>query len=303
MHNGKIWVESEYGKGTKFTFTIPIAKEVIPEVIPKVIPEVIPEVIPLSKPALSDIKGIDTKNNILVIEDDEKASRLLKYYLEEAGYSVFVASNGNDAIEITKRIHPKVITLDILLPGKDGWEILQELKTDPITENIPVIIVSMLDNKELGYSLDADDYFVKPVDRDKLIQRINELSLIIHKEIQKDILIIDDDPKSVKLTASVLEDSGYEVLKAYSGREGIEVARTQKPGLIILDLLMPEVSGFEVVDELRKSDTTKDIPIIVLTAKDLTKEDMDTLNGHIKELMTKAHFNQNELLREIKKYL
>jgi DNA-binding response OmpR family regulator/two-component sensor histidine kinase len=294
MQNGKIWVESEYGKGSKFIFTVPIAKEVIPEVIPKVIP--------INKPALPDIKEIDTKINVLVVEDDEKASRLLKYYLEPEGYNVFIASNGNDAIQMAKEIHPKVITLDILLPDKDGWEILKELKTNPETENIPVIIVSMLDNKDLGYSLDADDYFVKPVDKNKLLQKIKELSSIKY-ESNGTILIIDDDPKSVRLTASILEDSGYNVLKTYGGKEGIELAKTQKPQLIILDLLMPELSGFEVVEQLRSDVITKNVPIIVLTAKDLTKEDTDILNGHIKKLMMKTNFDKKELIREIKKHI
>jgi DNA-binding response OmpR family regulator len=292
MHKGKIWAESEYAKGSKFTFTVPIAKEVIP----KVIPEVIPKVIPTTKLNLSE-------NKILVVEDDEKASKLIKYYLEEQGYSTYIISSGDEVVKLAKEIRPKIITLDMFLPGKDGWEVLKELKEEPATENIPVIIISMLDNKEVGYTLNADDYFVKPVDKNKFLQKIKELNSV--KKIKQDgtVLVIDDDPMSVKLTSSILEDSGYKVLKAYGGKEGIEIAKEKNPQLIILDLMMPEMTGFDVLDELKKYNETKDIPVIVLTARDLTKEDMKVLDGRIKQLMTKGSFDKKDFLGEIKKYL
>jgi len=244
----------------------------------------------------------DSENIILVIEDDEKARRLLKYYLEREHYTVIFASDGEDAIELAKKFKPKVITLDILLPHRDGWEILRDLRMDTETEAIPVIIVSMLDNKDLGYSLDADDYFVKPVDKDKLLLRIKELSGIQHGT-PNTILIIDDDPKSVKLTSKILEDAGESVLKAFSGREGLDILKHHKPDLIILDLMMPEMSGFEVVDELRRDEATKEIPVFVLTAKEITKEDREALDGHIKRLMTKGNFDKKTLIYEIKKCL
>ncbi len=293
MHGGTIWAESEYGKGSRFTFTIQEASALAEVVQPVKVQKEIPKT----------EKVIPVKDNIvLVIEDDEKACRLMKYYLEREGYGVIFASNGDDAIELAKQHHPKVITLDILLPHKDGWEILTDLRSDPETESIPVIIVSMLDNKDLGYSFEADDYFVKPVDKDKLLSRIRDLSGKKHG-LHDVVLVIDDDPKSVKLAACILEEAGEKVLKAYSGLEGIQLAISERPSLIILDLMMPEMSGFEVVDVLRKDERTKDIPIIVLTAKEITREDREILDGHIKKLMTKANFDKKTLIMEIKKCL
>lgn len=292
MHGGTIWAESEYGKGSRFTFTLQEASS-LAEVVQSVVvqPEHKTEVV---RPV--------TDNIVLVIEDDEKARRLMKYYLEREGFSVIFADNGENAVDLAKKHRPKVITLDILLPKKDGWEILTDLRSDPETDSIPVIIVSMLDNKDLGYSFDADDYFVKPVDKDKLIHRIRELSGRKHGENEV-VLIIDDDPKSVKLTARILEEAGEKVLKAYSGRVGIDLAKKEHPSLIILDLMMPEMTGFEVVDELRKDQQTADIPIIVLTAKEITREDRELLDGHIKKLITKANFDKKTLIKEIKKCL
>lgn len=295
MHGGTIWAESEYGKGSVFSFTLQCASAHLPA-------EVVTRTVVKEIPVKKEEPLPDTENIILVIEDDEKARRLLKYYLEREHYAVIFASDGEDAIELAKKYKPKVITLDILLPHRDGWEILRDLRLDKETESIPVIIVSMLDNKDLGYSLDADDYFVKPVDKDKLLARIKELSNLQHGA-PNTILIIDDDPKSVKLTAKILEDAGENVLKAFSGREGLDLIGKHKPDLIILDLMMPEMSGFEVVDILRRDDNTKDIPVFVLTAKEITKEDREALDGHIKRLMTKGNFDKQILIYEIKKCL
>jgi DNA-binding response OmpR family regulator len=293
MHGGTIWADSELGKGSRFTFTMQESSSLA---------EIVQPVHIVKEQTRIVESKTDAGNIILVIEDDEKACRLMKYYLEREGYTVVFASNGNNAIALAKQHKPKVITLDIMLPDKDGWEILTDLRSDPETETIPVIIVSMLDNKDLGYSFEADDYFVKPVDKDKLLHRIKDLSGKKHG-LDDVVLIIDDDPKSVKLAACILEEAGEKVLKAYNGKDGLEIARNEKPALIILDLMMPEMSGFEVVAELRKDDRTKDIPIIVLTAKDITREDRQALNGHIKKLMTKASFDKKTLIKEIKRCL
>jgi len=198
------------------------------------------------------------------------------------------------------RIRPEVITLDVFLPDKDGWEVLRDLKSDPEVGHIPVIIVSILDNKELGFSLDADDYFVKPVDKNALLRRIGRLCT--QKEAGE-ILVVDDDPAAVKWIASLLEDTGYSVLKAGDGMEGIALAVERRPALIILDLMMPQISGFEVVEALRAREETREIPILIVTAKDLTQEEIEILDDHIKRIMAKGTFQKQELLREIRKYM
>jgi CheY-like chemotaxis protein len=237
------------------------------------------------------------------VEDEKQASELLTFYLEEGGYQVAHAFDGVEAIEKAKKLKPSAITLDIILPKKDGLEVLQELKSLPETKNIPIIIISIVDNKELGLSLGAADYLVKPIDQTELIHRLQSYGLTAKLGKALHILVVDDNPQDVELLTTILEPEGFKVTKAYGGREGINLAIQKSPDAIILDLLMPEVNGFEVVQRLKAHPKAKDIPIFIYTAKNITEEDRRMLSDYVVSIKEKGRCSREELLSDVRKAL
>ena len=174
------------------------------------------------------------------------------------------------------------VILDILLPEIDGWEVLTRLKENPVTRNIPVVVVSVLDNPALGRALGAIDYFVKPVDGRALLSRLEQYTFMAKpKRSEVRVLVVDDEVANIELAASLLEPAGFTVLKAGGGQEGIDLARSQHPNLVLLDLMMPGLNGFDVVEALRSDPETRTIPIMVLTAKTLTDSEKSALNGQV----------------------
>jgi CheY-like chemotaxis protein len=236
----------------------------------------------------------------LIVEDVPQAGALLKMYIESAGYRVEVARNGVEAVDMAKRLHPSVITLDLMLPVKDGWQVLKELKRHPLCRHIPIIIVSIIDEKNIGFSLGAVDYFVKPVNKEELVQAIDRVHLLPRQD-QKcpTVLVIDDDRAATDLVQVILENEGYHVLKAYQGKDGVEIAARERPDLIILDLIMPEVSGFNVAYQLKQIPATRSIPIIVLTSMEMDEDTQLQLGTYVSGLMSKSSFTKKDLLREI----
>ncbi|MBZ0158187.1 MAG: response regulator [Alphaproteobacteria bacterium] len=299
LHGGEIAVESEENVGSRFTFIIPLFDGVVAGE-------------PLRRPfrpveefPAQDVEVVKSKRSksplILVVEDDPSTSEVLTLYLAQAGYRIAHAYSGIEAVHRIKELKPFAVLLDVMLPEKDGWEILQEVKSDPETKDIPVIISSVIDNRELGFALGASDYLVKPVDRTTLLKKLQELSFDT-KKVRKSvtILCIDDNQEVLELLTSILEPAGYNVITSGSGQEGIDKAASCKPDLIILDLMMPEVDGFEVVQKLKDSPVTDDIPIFILTAKDLSVEDRLRLAGKIESFVQKSHFTKEDLLEYIK---
>ena len=294
LHGGSIWVDSEFGKGSSFTFRIPVAPE-LPSLasLAPVLENTKPDK-PTEKKEL-----IEEKPTILVIEDDPRASEILAVYLDEGGYNVVQAFDGEDALKKAEELQPFAITLDIMLPKKDGWSVLKELKDDPTTTDIPVIIVSMIDDRELGFSLGAVDYLTKPINKQQLLSTLKRRGKKAGQLRPFVAMVVDDNEKSVELVTDILEHEGIGVIKAYNGSEAIELASANLPDLIILDLMMPKINGFDVVKELKNHPDAKNIPIIVLTSKDLTQKDKRRLHGKIEMIMQKASFEREDLLNEI----
>jgi CheY-like chemotaxis protein len=178
----------------------------------------------------------------------------------------------------------------------DGWAFLTQVKADPTTRDVPVIIVSIIDQKGKGFALGAADYLVKPIQKGELLRTLGTFSLTSKvRTAPVNILVIDDDPKAVELVATALEPEGFHVLRAYNGETGVAMAETERPDLIILDLLMPGMNGFEVLDRLAQSPVTRRLPIIVFTAKQLTAEDKQRLQGRIAQLAHKATLRQKDV--------
>jgi signal transduction histidine kinase/CheY-like chemotaxis protein/CHASE3 domain sensor protein len=283
LHGGSISAVSSEGKGSTFTLRLPLEPPTKPV-------EQGPELRPVGH-------GEPSRPLVLVVEDNTQAAELLATHLYGGGFRTEFARNGTEALLKARDLKPVAITLDILLPEIDGWEVLTRLKQTPETRDIPVVVVSIVDNPALGRALGALDYLLKPVDRDALLSRLDRLifiSRVPHQEIR--ILLVDDEPANLQLLEAVLQPAGFTTVRASGGREGIELARTTQPQLILLDLMMPEVTGFDVVEALRSEESTRSIPIMVLTAKQLTDEDKKQLNGHVAAVLERNSLAGQELV-------
>jgi CheY-like chemotaxis protein len=240
---------------------------------------------------------------VLVVDDDPHAAEILARHLDAGGFRSALASTGPEALLMARDLKPVAITLDILLPEVDGWEVLNRLKADESTRNIPVVVVSVVDNPALGRALGALDYFVKPVDGKALLSRLSEYTFTTKvKEEPVRVLVVDDEPANLDLLEALLKPAGFGVLRANGGQEGIDIARSHMPNLILLDLMMPNVTGFDVVETLRADEDTRGIPVMVLTAKLLTNDDKKALNGQVAAIFKRDSFAGPELtawLRDI----
>ena len=283
LHGGTVAVASEPGKGSCFTVWLPLRLE-------------------------GELANGRTKLEMasllehplaLVIEDNEAAALLMRAQLETHGFIVRHVVSAEAALAIVGECTPAVITLDIELPGMDGWEFVARLKKTAAWEGVPIVVVSVLDEARTGFSLGAALVLQKPIGGDALAKGLKQLGLTLGEGSDATVLVIDDDVGAVEVLASQLHQRGCTVLRALGGREGIELARRFRPDLIALDLEMPEVNGFEVVEALKDDVSTAQIPIVVVTAKDLTAQDRKVLNGHILDIVGKAEFEQGRFMNEV----
>jgi CheY-like chemotaxis protein len=218
----------------------------------------------------------------------------LGHFLEEGGYQPVHAGDAHAALRLARETTPHAITLDVMLNGKSGWEVLAQLKSEAETREIPVIIVSITEDRQLGLALGAVEYLVKPVERERLLQAIGRAAPQVRR-----VLVVDDEPQTVELLVDTLQAGGYEVLQADGGRRGIELALSERPDAIVLDLMMPEVTGFDVVQALRQHPQTAQIPVLIFTAKDVTPEERDLLATHARSIVSKSA--REDLLRELRR--
>ncbi len=288
LHGGRIWLESEVGRGSRFHVELPLQVPSAQATAELPAPTTLPVI---ASPSLGNDRPL-----VLVVEDDPRAANLMAVYLNSGGYRSVIAAAGHDAIEKARVLHPAAITLDVMLPDLQGWEVLRTLKEDEEVRHIPVAIVSVVDDRHLGYALGAADYFVKPIDRHALLawlDRYVQGSAVAPADVR--ILVIDDEPSARELLEGMLESTGYVVVTAADGAEGIELARSEHPNVILLDLMMPGLSGFDVVRALKSDQATSEIPILIVTAKDVTAEEQTMLHGHVVAILQKGDLPAVEL--------
>ncbi len=286
MMGGRIWAESTVGEGSEFIAEIPFQGEVPVE----------EDLVEASNEPES-LDGIQKGETILVVDDEEVARDLLRRNLEKEGYKVVTASGGAEGLEIARGIHPALITLDVMMPEMDGWSVLQTLKKDAELQDIPVVMISMIGDQGMGRVLGAVDHLSKPVNRKKL-------QMLIRRYANKgNVLIVEDDPDSREVTAKAFIKEGWSVVEAVNGAEGLTQFNEGRFDLIILDIMMPVMDGFEFIKELRLSEEGRSVSVVVLTAKDLSQEERDLLSGSVEEIFVKDQTDITSFLGEIKNHL
>lgn len=289
MHKGQIWVESKLGYGATFNFFIPIKPVAEQEV---------ELAVSLNSEARKDGNG----KLVVAIDDDPGVITLYERFLEQQDYRVVGINHSHDVLPQIKELAPAAILLDVLMPEKDGWGVLRILKDDPATQNIPVIICSIISDKNRGFSLGAADYLIKPIVENELVKALKHLENQSKEQVK--VLVVDDQADDILLIRRILEaQPNYKIFEANNGRESMELVQSVEPDLIILDLTMPEMDGFMVVEALKNNEKTRSIPIIIVSAKELTPAEQRGLTGQVEVLLRKGIFTENELLEDVSQAL
>jgi len=279
MMGGDVTVESEAGRGSTFTIRLPAY-----------VADAVDE--PAATAAVES--ALPGPGTVLVIDDEAAVRDLMQRFLTKEGFRVVTAHGGEEGLRQARELRPDAITLDVMMPGMDGWAVLSALKADPDVADIPVVMLTIVDDRNLGYALGASDYLTKPIDRERLVT--------VLKQYRRDrpVLVVDDDAAVRHLFRRILEPEGYAVVEAENGRVALERLREVTPSVILLDLMMPEMDGFDFAAELRRHEVWREIPVIVVTARDLSRDDHERLNGYVQRILQKGTHGRDQLLAEVR---
>jgi signal transduction histidine kinase/DNA-binding response OmpR family regulator len=289
MMGGDIGIKSEFGVGTTFTIKLPAQ-----------VCDRKKDTTEKPEESSTTLSSVFAGKKILVIDDDPTTHDLIRHFLEPEGFKVIATTNPEEGLKWAKEQKPDGIILDVIMPKLDGWAVLTRLKADPEISAIPVIMATVLEDQSIGYTLGATDYLAKPIQKEKLKALLDKYQSKLSSRL---ILVVDDDPNNRSLMRRQLEKENWTVIEADNGQNALVQLEKNSPSLILLDLMMPEMNGFEVINQLRQRETWRDIPVIIVTAKDLTEQDHQQLNGYVEKIIQKGAYNHQDLLKEVREIL
>jgi CheY-like chemotaxis protein len=281
--DGDITVDSELGRGSTFTIRLPASAGGDAAAA-----------VHQASPVAAFKTGPGNAPLILIIDDDATVRDVVGRFLQREGFSVVKADGGKEGLRMARELHPAAVTLDIMMPDLDGWTVLAAIKGDPDLVDLPVVLMTIVDEKNRGYALGATEYLVKPVDRQKLFDVLRTLC----GSAGRPVLMVDDDDLGRQQMRAALEQQGWTVIEASDGRDALTRLSEAQPVAVILDLMMPEMDGFEFLEEMRRTAEWRDIPVVVVTAKDLTDADRIRLNGGVERIIQKT--DRDDMLREVR---